>query len=631
MADVFVSYKAEDRRRVHPLVQALEADGVTVWWDAHIGGGDDWREQIQRNLDDAKCVVVVWSKYSVGRDGHFVRDEASRAQRRHAYLPVRIDKVEPPLGFGETQALPLFGWGGQRKDKRYQAVLAAARAIVAGTPRTEQVLPIKLQVNRRTALAGGAAVAVTAAAGGWFLLKPGSANAANSVAVLPFANLSRDADQAYFADGLAEELRGALSRLGHLKVIGRVSSEAVRNTESTQAASKLQVASLVTGSVRRSPSVIRVSAQLIDGEDGSQRWAETYDRPPGDLLAVQTDIAENVARSLSVQLGQSERDALAAGSTKNPAAQDLYLKANALWISEQTDAAGKRAIGLLDAALALDPSFANAHAMKSIFLTANTGTFANDPLAYTKGFAAAEGAAREAIRIAPNLALGYVGLADVARSRLDAITASQMYERALSYSPNDPDAVTGYGRLLGDLGRSAGALRRAEQVVSLDPLNGGNHSFKALMLFYARRYREAVNSARRALQITPKRHIARARVGDALVMLGEAQKALAEFRQMPEGDPWRLTGEAIADARLGNRRGSDKALKELLRLYGDPFSYQQAEIYAQRGEPERAFAALNQALQIRDPGLLSIRADPFLDPLRSDPRLEALVRALRLP
>ena len=132
MSDVFVSYKAEDRARVCPLVEALEAEGLSVWWDAHIGGGDEWRDSIQQHLDEAKCVIVVWSKRSIGPEGHFVRDEATRAQRRHAYLPVRIDKVDPPLGFGETQAIPMIGWKGDRSDPRYQAVLAAARAIDFG-------------------------------------------------------------------------------------------------------------------------------------------------------------------------------------------------------------------------------------------------------------------------------------------------------------------------------------------------------------------------------------------------------------------------------------------------------------------------------------------------------------------
>ena len=134
MADVFVSYKAEDRGRIRPLIQALEADGLTVWWDAQLEGGEAWREAIAEQLDSAPCVLVVWSKRSVGPEGRFVRDEAARAQRRGTYLPVAIDKVQPPLGFGELQAIPLTGWKGVRSDTRYQAVNMAAHAMLGRAP-----------------------------------------------------------------------------------------------------------------------------------------------------------------------------------------------------------------------------------------------------------------------------------------------------------------------------------------------------------------------------------------------------------------------------------------------------------------------------------------------------------------
>lgn len=131
-ADVFVSYKAEDRRRVEPLVAALEAEGFSVWWDAHIGGGTHWREDIQDHLDAAKCVMVAWTKRSVGHDGDFVRDEATRARKRGTYLPVRLEAVEPPLGFGEVQALSLHGWKGDRTDPRFRAVADAVRSRITG-------------------------------------------------------------------------------------------------------------------------------------------------------------------------------------------------------------------------------------------------------------------------------------------------------------------------------------------------------------------------------------------------------------------------------------------------------------------------------------------------------------------
>src|SRR4030095_7857226 len=133
--DVFVSYKAEDRSRLVPLVEALEADGFTVWWDVHIGGGTNWHQYIEQHLEVAKCVVVAWSKRSVGHAGQFVRDEARRAQRLGSYVPVCLDDVEPPLGFGEIQALSLKGWKGDRSDPRFRAVANCPRADRGGSRR----------------------------------------------------------------------------------------------------------------------------------------------------------------------------------------------------------------------------------------------------------------------------------------------------------------------------------------------------------------------------------------------------------------------------------------------------------------------------------------------------------------
>src|ERR1044071_2447361 len=145
-------------------------------------------------------------------------------------------------------------------------------------------------MKRRTALAGTSVAAAAVAAGGiWFFLKPGSAEASNSIAVLPFANLSGDPAQVYFSDGIAEELRNALARLAGLKVVGRTSSEAVRNDDAETAAKKLGVTTILTGSVRQSASLIRVSAQLVDGRTGLEKWSNNYDRPPGDVIKIQTD------------------------------------------------------------------------------------------------------------------------------------------------------------------------------------------------------------------------------------------------------------------------------------------------------------------------------------------------------
>jgi len=244
--DVFVSYKAEDRARLRPLVAALEAEGFTVWWDTHIGGGAHWREDIQEHLDAAKCVIVVWSKRSVGMEGDFVRDEASRARKRGAYLPVRLDPVEPPLGFGEVQAISLKGWKGDRSDPRFLAVAEAVRRRIAGEDIAHVVLGHhEPTVSRRTLVAGGAGIAAVVAAGGsWFFLESAPANA-KKIAVLPFDNLSSDASEIYFSEGIAEELRSALGRIG-LQVIGLASSDAVKNLDTKVIALKLGVANILT-------------------------------------------------------------------------------------------------------------------------------------------------------------------------------------------------------------------------------------------------------------------------------------------------------------------------------------------------------------------------------------------------
>ncbi|HEX8841789.1 MAG TPA: TIR domain-containing protein, partial [Sphingomicrobium sp.] len=371
MADVFVSYKAEDRRRVRPLVDALRADGFAVWWDEQIGGGSAWRHMIETELDTAKCVVVVWSKRSTGPDGEFVQDEAAHARHRHVYLPVTIDKVHLPLGFGETQAFSLAGWHGDRDDPRYAKVTEGIRAIIEGRS-LHHLLPKGLDAvrfGRRTAVAGTAAGIAALAIGGWALLKPRTAAAADSIAVLPFANLSGDPRQTFFSDGIAEELRNALARLAGLKVVGRISSEAVRNDDARTAARKLRVANVLTGTVRQSPSTMRISAELIDGRSGIDRWSADYDRPPGDAIMIQTDIAQNVATSLVAALGIAARAAISVGGTSIAAAQKLVIEARVI-AREGSQATRQHAMDLVDRAIRLDPNYADAYAQRALILNA---------------------------------------------------------------------------------------------------------------------------------------------------------------------------------------------------------------------------------------------------------------------
>ena len=629
MSDVFVSYKAEDRRRIAPLVEALEAEGLSVWWDAHIGGGDEWRETIARHLDAAHCVIVVWSKRSVGPEGRFVRDEATRAQRRGTYLPVRIDKVDPPLGFGETQALPLNGWKGDRSDPRYIAVANAVRARIGLEPHRLEHRDESPAIGRRPVLAGGAAALAAAAAGGWWLLKPGKSSA-NSIAVLPFANLSGDPAQAYFSDGIAEELRSALSRLAGLKVVARTSSEMLRDSDAKTAARKLGVEHIVSGSVRRSASTIRVNAQLIDGDDGLERWSEAFDRPAGDLLEVQTSIAQNVAQALSVELAGNDREVLTLGGTSNPAAQDLYLRSG---LGQQSDTKESLAesLGLLNSAIALDPGFAQAHARKGFILVLLAGIYALSRAEAQEGYRQAIVSTDRALAIEPRLASAHATRGAIYKDQQDFGRALAELERADSLPGDDAHTLRVYAVMLGQSRRFAEARRKIGLAKSLDPLNPVSLETEALVHAFARDFATAETVARRSLQLAPDRVQTRRILANALLQQGKATEARAEYARMEPTDYRRLTGEAVLAARAGDRPAALDGLRRMERRYGDAALYQSAQIYAQLGMLDDAFAKLAEAQEARDPGLVHIRVDPHLDPLRDDPRLAAIEAKLNFP
>jgi serine/threonine-protein kinase len=634
MADIFVSYKAEDRRRIKPLVETLQAEGYSVWWDEQIGGGATWRHAIETELNAAKCVIVVWSTRSVAPEGTFVQDEATRAQQRHVYVPVLIDKVHLPLGFGETQALPLTGWHGKRDDPRYLAVLDAVRRNVGAKRRPPRSPRPQARIDRRTAVIGGTVAAMAVGgAGAWALLKPSSGGAASdSIAVLPFQNLSGDPAQTYFSDGIAEEIRSALARIQGLKVAGSTSSQSVRNDDAETAAKKLAVANILTGSVRRSPSTIRVSAELIDGRTGLDKWSQDYDRQPGDAIKIQTDIAENVATALSAALGRAARAVIDVGGTTNAAAQNLYLKANAQLKTDDSEASLRSALGLLDSAITLDPKFAEAYAKKAKTLATLNGVYTAGGGRFEPGYNEAATLARHAISLAPKLAAGHMALAYILLNQLDIGGAATEYERGYALAGNNVDDMLAYASFLGQvIGRNDEAIEIAQQAEAQDPVNPRTFSIEGFALGSDRRYVDAIAALRKSLALAPNRRFDRLLVAFSLAQLGKYREAIAELQKIPEGHFTRLVGEALVYTRMGNRPASDVAFHRLQQVFGDNDNYQYAEIYAQRGERDKAFTALDRAWSFRDPGLTSVKSDFWLDPLRSDRRFASLLGKMNFP
>lgn len=628
MADVFVSYKAEDRRRVEPLVAALEADGLTVWWDVQIGGGAAWRQSIETELEAAKCIIVVWSKRSAGPQGSFVRDEASRAMERGIYLPVKIDPVRPPLGFGETQAIPLVRWKGDHEDPRYRAVIGAVHAIINCTafPKIAYAEPAR-EISRRAVLAAGG-MAAAAAGVAWLFFRARPADE-QSIAVLPFENLSGDPSQAYFSDGLAEELRSALSRLGRLKVVARTSSEAVRNDDAKTAARKLAVANILTGSVRRSAAIIRISAQLVDGSTGVERWSHSFDRPFGDVLAIQTNIAENVAEALSVELTGRNRPVLTMG-TSNAAAQDLLLQA-AFGRTDDSEQGARRTLDILEGAIALDPNYAEAFATKAFVLNFLAGTFARSGSEMRNGLAEAEAAANRAIALAPNLPIGHAALSTVLKNQIRFKPAFRELERAISLGGDNVITLRNQATFCAQIGRRQEANRLLLKARPLDPLNPGTFEVEAHVQILTRQFAGALASARHSLEMAPTRIRVRSFLGNALFLLGRYDEARAVYEKMPTTDVHALMGLAAVAGVAGDVKQSDELLARIRHQFGDNASYQYAQVYAQRRQQDLTITNLLRAVAIRDPGLASIKSDPFLDPIRGDLRLSEIINGLEFP
>lgn len=631
LSDVFLSYKAEDRPRVKPIRDALAADGLTVWWDAQIAGGSEWRQDIQEQLDAAASVVVVWSKRSVGPEGRFVRDEASRAQRRGTYVPVRIDSVEPPLGFGEHQVISLEGWEGDSSDLRFRRLSEAVRSVMAGeAPPPPSPAAERKGMSRRATLAAGSAAVAVAAVGGWQLLTAQRARAANSIAVLPFANLSGDSNQDYFSEGIAEELRSALSRLDGLTVAGRISSEAVRSEDLAQAAKRLRVENILTGSVRRVPGTVRINSQLIEARSGLERWSESYDRPEGNILAIQTDIAENVVAALSIELGREGAEALVAGGTSNPHAHDLYLRAVRQAQNDDSEDSLRQANALLAAAIDEDPRFAKAYAAKARNLS-YIADVARSPAETAEGYSAAVAAARRALALARGLPDGYAALADALYGQRKISTAMNQVQAGLGFAPNDIQLLQAAVITFVAAGQTRRALGFADRMVKIDPLNSLAHRRRYYALFYDRQYDACIAEAQQTQKLAPTLALPAYFIALSLIMKGQPKEAQRHLETIPADLTVRLAGEAIVAAKLNDRNTSDKRLEQLRRSYGDAASYQFAQAYAQRGDADRAFAALERGYTVSDPGLNTLAVDPLFDPIKEDPRFNALIRRLGRP
>jgi TolB-like protein len=637
---VFLSYARADERKASRLAETLGAAGLDVWWDAMIEGGAVFAKSIEAALTSCDAVIVCWSRTSVESD--WVRDEAAKGRDLRKLVPVSLDGTAPPLGFGQYHSIDLSRWRGA-SDGAEIAALVRAVALV-----TSREVPVPVRpaakprqttfVTRRVWMATTAGVAVAGIAG--FIWRRelgagGPAPSGNSVAVLPFENLSGDPDQAYFSDGLSEEVRATLARNALLLVMAQTSSGKFRDRgdDAKTIAATLGVAFLLGGSVRRSGDVVRVAADLIDGTTGFSRWSRTFDRSLHDIFAVQSEIADAVASALAAQVTQAAvpggnvQDFTLSGGTASVAAYDAYLRGRALYDLSSDEASERDALARFDAAIAADPAYAAAHAARSRSLTAIANQYGEvgqlDEL-----YSAAIASARRAIELAPRFADAYSTLGNVLfQGRLDARAAREPFEKSRALGAGDANVLARYSLYSARIGREREAADAMRRALVLDPLNPLIHRAAGAILYAARKYAESIPPAEHALAINPKMSRAYAAIGDALLMSGRSTEARTAYGLEPAHDVG-LTGQAIVEWKLGSQETARAAMKKLVAELGDKALYQQAQVLAQWAEKDAALEKLERARVLGDSGLIYARNDPLLDGLRKEPRFSRLLGSI---
>lgn len=637
MSTVFLSYSRSDQADAARLASALTAAGLKVWWDHLIEGGAAFAKRIESALDSADAVVVLWSANAVESD--WVLDEAARGRDLHKLVPASLDGTPSPLGFRQYQTIDLRAWRADGETKAIDALRRGIAAVgVVPAPRTTTQGTARAiattDAGRRRLLLGSLLAVPIAGLGAFAWRHWGPATrpvATNSVAVLPFDNLSGEAAQTYFSDGLSEEVRSTLARNLALQVMAKSSSSRFGKSDedATRIAGALGVAYLLDGTVQREDDRVRVSAELIDGDTGFTRWSDTFDRRLTDVFAVQTEIALAVAEALSAYVAgnATPRAALAAiGGTTVPAALDAYLQGRMLYDLSADEVSERDALAAFDRALAADPAFAAAHAARARSLTAIANQYGN-PTDNPRLYAEAVSAAERAIAIAPELAEAHSTLGFTRfQGQLDARSAREPFEQSRRLGAGEATVLARFAQYAARCGRFEESQQALDAALLRDPLNPLIHRAAGNIAYAARRFDASLAPLRQALAMNPKLSRAHAAIGDALMGLGDPDGALAAYAKEPVPE-MRLAGLAIALHRTG-RIDEAKATFGELQALGDRVMYQIAQAQAQLAAREDAMSALAQARALGDSGLIYSRNDPFLDPLRGDRRFAALLDGL---
>jgi TolB-like protein/Tfp pilus assembly protein PilF len=507
-----------------------------------------------------------------------------------------------------------------------------------GIKRTEDADLVAPRVWRKQRWIYVVIIAGALSVGLFFLGRYTAPNVANlpakSIAVLPFENLSRDPDNAYFTEGIQDEILARLAKIADLKVISRTSTQRYKSSpdDLPQIAKRLGVSNVLEGSVQKTADRVRVTVQLLNAATDSHLWGETYDRNLNDVFAAESDIAKAIADTLQAKLTGSEQQALTARPTENTEAHQLYLRGRYFW-NKRTGADLKKSIDYFNQAIGKDPNYALAYAGLAdayVLLSAYAEASPKDSLPQAKA------AAARALELDSTLGEAHATLGNtLVAYDLNFAEANREFRRAIELNPNYATAHQWYGETgLVPLGQFEEAIAEAKRALELDPLSVIINADVGTILTNARRYDQAIEQLRKTVEMDPGFYYAHWTLGDALELKGHNEEAMAEYKKAIALDddplPRALLGHLYA--KIGRKDEALAILKQLRELresskqrYVSPFNL--ALIHIGLGQKNEAIQLLEETYEERDGyNIAFIKVEPMLDPLRGDPRFEALVQ-----
>ncbi len=560
-----------------------------------------------------------------------IRDALGDSAEKPRYIetiPRRGYRFVGQLSDVAPTALPLVV-----KEESSQQKNAASSASDSTVLATQKAL---LPTHWRMLLAGVAVLAVFSVA--LVLYRSSSAKGAKpapikSLAVLPLTNLSGDPNQEYLADGMTEALIGRLAGIHNLRVISRTSVTRFKDTHLSlpEIARTLQVDAIVEGSVIRDGNRIRVHAQLIRAATDEHFWSEVYDRDLRDVLNLQSDVAQSIARKVEVTITGEEHARLSSARTVDPEAYEAYLKGRYYWNKRTADSMPKAAF-YFEQAIGKDPGDGAAY---SGLADCNSGLAWHGFLAPTDSLPKAYAAAQKAVEIDPQSAESHASLALVLDHQLDWSGAEAEFKRALELNPQYANAHHWYGDYLSIQGRHDEALAEAKRALELDPLNLMIGTWVGLRYYLARKYDGAIEQSQNTVDLDPNFAAAHLILGESYMQQGKHKEGLDELQKAADlsgNSPLYMAQVGVSQALAGERKEALRVIRELQDTSGKRYvsPYGVAQIYAALNDKEQTYKWLDTAYRDRSVWMSYLAVDPVFDSIRSETRFRDLLQRVGL-